>query len=996
LLLAGQLAWGGTLAKADEMPIRVYKTADGLARDEVLSIRRDSRGYLWFGTAEGLSIFDGYQFTNFTTADGLPNSAVHDTLETRDGQYWVATHGGLCRFDPKPASGKHCVPYRFGEGVQSNRVNRLLERRDGSLWAGTEGGLWRLTRAGGKFSAERVPLPSGAGRIERVVGLAEDRGGTLWVASDKLFAIDAGGSITHLKGAEGLADVGLLDVIADVRGGVWAATTGGITRVVAEGCGFRVAGVYRKPHTAINRFLRLFQTADGKLWAAGWGFFEFLPEEAARERVFRRVAEIVPETYFFAIAEDADGNLWVAGSGAVKVTRHNFTRFSQADGLHSLYLNALTEDRDRHVCAIVGHGKQRMLHVFDGNRFLSVDPYLPKGFEFGWGDSQTTFQDHAGEWWVPTQNGLLRFAAPAHLDDLARTPPKRIYTKSDGLPNNFVLISFEDSRHDIWIGLYGGLARWDRKTGNLQRFGVADGLPPVTEGPVALGTPQFFTEDRDGNIWVGFHPEGIARFRQGRFQFLSVVDGVPEGQIGWLYPDHLGRLWIGSNFGGAARIDEVSSLRPTFHTYSTAQGLSSNMVHALVEDQAGRMYLCGGRGVDRLEPESGRISHFTAADGLPPGIIEYALRDRDGALWFASNKGLSRYVPELDRIAPPQTPLIRQLSVAGEAISVSALGESEISGLRLGPAQNNLRIEFGSLNFRSGEVLRYQYRLRGSDAGWSPPAVERTVTYSALAPGTYEFAVRAINGDGLASARAATIAFVIVPPVWRRTWAIACELALLALAIYAAHWYRVRQLLAVERIRMRLASDLHDDIGSGLAEIALLSELAVAQPRSAGEIATRLGDRARQLREGMSEIVWSVDPRQRSLEELTGKIRQTVYSMLETNGRRVKFEGPDPHGIAGIAVPPERARQVLLICREAITNIARHSGASEVSVRMELDSGMLLLDVRDNGRGFDPEASYSGMGLRNLRRRAAEAGGTLTIESAPGKGTGVKVRLPMR
>jgi ligand-binding sensor domain-containing protein/two-component sensor histidine kinase len=996
ILWAALWTWGAWRANAGEMPIRIYTVADGLARDEVHSIRRDSRGYLWFGTAEGLSIFDGYQFTNFGMADGLPNRSVHDVLETRNGEYFVATYGGLCRFDPKPVSGKHCVPFRFGEGVFASEINRLLEGRDGSVWAGTEGGLWRLTRTGEGLSAERVPITSREGVALRIFGLAEDRKGRMWAASsDGLFVVE-NGNITRIGRSEGLADDFVPDIMEDAQSRIWASTANGICQIAAERGRFAVVGVYRRSDSRNQRFIRLLQTADTKLWAAGYGLFEFRPEEGSGERVFQRVAQIVPETFFSSIAEDGDGNLWAAGPGAVKITRHHFTRFSQADGLRSLRFHALAEDRNRHVFAVTSDDAHNTVHIFDGTRFRPVDPYLPNGFVYGWGESQITFQDHRGEWWVPTDNGLLRFAAPAHVAGLTRNPPKNVYTKAEGLQNDEVLLLFEDSRRDIWIGVFRGLARWNRKTGNIQKFGPGDGLPLVTERPATLGTPQFFAEDREGDIWVGFHPEGLARYRQGRFQFYSEADGVPKGEIGWLYPDHLGRLWIASNNGGAARLDDVASVRPTFHTYSTAQGLSSSQVHALVEDRAGHIYLCGGRGVDRLDPESGRIRHFTVADGLPPGGIQYALRDRDGALWFASNKGLSRYMPEPDRVAPPQTPSIRQLHIAGEAVPVAAMGETEVSRLRLGPAQNNLRIEFGSLNFRSGEVLRYQYLLRGADAKWSPPADERTVTYSGLAPGTYEFAVRAINGDGLASARAATVAFVIVPPLWRRSWAIAIEMGMLALAIYAAHWYRLRQLLQVERIRMRLASDLHDDIGSGLAEIALLSEVVVAQPRSAVEIATRLGDRARQLREGMSEIIWSVDPRQRSLDDLAGRIRQSVYSMLETNGRRVIFEGPEPRAAEGVAIPPERARQVLLISREAITNVARHSGASDVSVRMKLDSGVLIFDVKDNGRGFDSNASYSGMGLRNLRRRAAEAGGDLTIDSCLGEGAHVEARLPLR
>jgi signal transduction histidine kinase/streptogramin lyase len=740
----------------------------------------------------------------------------------------------------------------------------------------------------------------------------------------------------------------------------------------------------------------LFQSADGKLWAPGKGLFQFDPDAAPNQPPVRRVANPFPGTLVGPIGEDRDGNLWIGGGGAIKVTRHGFTRFSRSDGLRSFYSAALIEDRAGRVCFIVSDAERRTIHVWEGGKFTPVDFYLPPGFTYGWGDAQITFQDHTGEWWTPTANGLLRFAAPAHITDLAHTPPKKIYTKRDGLPGQVVLRLFEDSRGDIWIGVYRGFARWDRKTGQIRSYGVADGLPLVTERPASLGTPLYITEDRQGDIWVGFYPHGLARYHDGKFQFYSEADGLPKGQINWIYSDHLGRLWIASSQGGAARIDNLNATRPFSRTYTTAQGLSSNQIYTIVEDREGRIYLGGGRGVDRLNPDSGNVRHFTTVDGLPPVRVQHSLRDRSGTLWFASGFGLSRYVPEPDSAASPAAPLIRRLRIAGRPVSISELGESEISGLRLGAAQNNLRIEFGSLNFRSGEVLRYQYRLSGADVDWSLPSDERTVNYSNLTPGNYEFAVRAINGDGLVSASAAAIRFVIVPPLWRRGWAIALELCLLALAIYVAHWYRLRQLLQVERIRTRLASDLHDDIGSGLAEIAITSEVAVADPNSARDIASRIGDRARNLREGMSDIVWSVDPRERSLADVISRIRQSVYGMLESNGRRVEFEAPENELAAAIALAPDRARHLLLICREMLTNIARHAGASEASFRIRLDSDALMIDVRDNGRGFNTEAAYTGMGLRNLQRRASEAGGDLVIDSSPGSGTRIRVRLPLR
>ncbi|MBZ5617612.1 MAG: hypothetical protein LAQ69_02585, partial [Acidobacteriia bacterium] len=564
LMRAVWVVLGSWLAAAEDLPVRAYTTADGLARDSVSSIRRDSRGYLWFGTAEGLSIFDGYQFTNYTTADGLPNRAVTDVLETRAGEYWIATYRGICRFDPKATTGKHCIPYQFSQGVLAGQVNRLIERRDGSIWAGTEGGLWRLTRNGDGFSAERVPLPSPEVDNLRIFSLFEDRDGRLWAGShDGLFVIESGGRTTRIGRSDRAKDF-FGNVTEDFQGRIWAATSYGICRIAEQGGRFAVAGVYLNRSVLNQTMITILQTADGKLWVGGWGLFEFQPDESASGSVFHPVATW-PDTFIYSIAEDADGNLWAAGPGAIKVTRHNFTRFSKDDGLFSLRMHALTQDREGRVCAISSSEGRLTLHVFQGGKFVPVDPYRPPGINYAWGDSQITFQDHTGEWWVPTFNGLLRFRAPVHVTDLARTPPQNIYTKRDGLPDDRVLLLFEDSRQDVWIGVARGLARWNRKTGEIQQYGVADGLPLMSERPPALGTPRFFAEDRRGDLWVGFDPYGLARFRGGRFEFYSDAEGLPKGEIGWICSDHLGRLWMASTEGGVALISNggQSSFSPS-------------------------------------------------------------------------------------------------------------------------------------------------------------------------------------------------------------------------------------------------------------------------------------------------------------------------------------------------------------------------------------------------------------------------------------------------
>jgi len=858
---------------------------------------------------------------------------------------------------------------------------------------GTDDGVWRLKRDTAKIQGEAMPLPWPPAEGRQVNALLEDRKGTVWVGTeDGLYALWASGEATRLSKAPGVSRIVIRSLLEDSRGRLWAGTHFGLLAIVPDPRARSriVAHLYWK-----NIAIAMFQTSDGKLWVGSSGLFEFQPDAADPRDKFRSVTPSLAGGFVFSMAEDLDHNLWVVSdaTGVSKIIRHGFSSFAGADGLKGFRIHGLTTNSRGDLYVIAGFDSHT-IHRFDGKRFVSVDPWVPPGYSFAWGETQIAFEDHAGEWWVPGQ-GLLRYAAVAHLADLARYPPKETYTRKQGLPADVVLRIFEDSRGDIWIGCFEGLARWQRKDDRIQAFTADEVLGGTTDRPPRMVTPFFFAEDTHGSIWIGMFPFGLARFRDGHFDFFSVADGLPPGRISGLYVDHLGRLWIASSYGGAGRIDETEAVHPTFHTYTTAQGLSSNQVFSIAEDRSGLVYLSGGRGVDRLDVATGTIRSFNLGEGIPAYEAHQILRDNTGALWFGSGYGLSRYIPEPESLRRPEPPLIRRISIQGKAFPVSDLGESVLSTLTLGPGQNNLRIEFASLHFSFGEVLRYQYRLEGADKDWSTLTDQRTVNYANLAPRSYRFVVRAVNGDGLFSATNATVSFTIVPPFWRSWWFVAVALGATVSLLYAGYRYRLQQAVAIERIRTRLASDLHDDIGSGLVEIAITSEIARAQPSSGTDLLQQVGDRARQLRDSISDIVWSVDPRHDYLGDLVARIRQSTFSLLECNGRQVEFHAPEEKAVSGIWLAADRRRHLLLVCKEALTNVARHAGASRVSVCLSLHERTLTLEVRDNGRGFDPEVSHAGLGLRSMKRRSGEVGGRLTVESAPGNGTCLVFSLPL-
>lgn len=223
---------------------------------------------------------------------------------------------------------------------------------------------------------------------------------------------------------------------------------------------------------------------------------------------------------------------------------------------------------------------------------------------------------------------------------------------------------------------------------------------------------------------------------------------------------------------------------------TSEDGLSSDQVTCITEDDWGRIYLGTGRGIDRLDPETGRIKHYSSADGLPDNFIKVSFRDRRGTLWFGTLHGLARLVPVKDPPAEPPPILITGLRAGNTVHPVSEFGTAEISNIELGPSENRFQVEFVSLSFSSGETLRYQYKLEGADKDWGAPTLQRTVDYASLAPGTYRFLVRAINADGIASAQPATISFRALPPIWRRWWFITLAALLVLSGAFSVVRYR--------------------------------------------------------------------------------------------------------------------------------------------------------------------------------------------------------------
>jgi two-component sensor histidine kinase len=416
-----------------------------------------------------------------------------------------------------------------------------------------------------------------------------------------------------------------------------------------------------------------------------------------------------------------------------------------------------------------------------------------------------------------------------------------------------------------------------------------------------------------------------------------------------------------------------------------------------VEDRWGRIYVAGGRGIDRLDPTPNGAAvtkHFTTADGLAGGNMQAAYADRDGNLWFGTTLGLSRLVPEPD---PPQSAphvLISGLRIRGVPYPLSDLGVEHLSGIRLNPDQTQVEIGFLALQFAAGEAPRYQYMLADADKDWGPLSTERTVSYASLKPGSYRFLVRAVNSAGIAGSAPASVAFTILPPVWLRWWfQVLCACATLSV-LYALHRGRLKRLLQMERLRTSIAMDLHDDIGASLSQIAAVSE-ALSQRGDADdryrEPLSQIAMDSREMVGSMSDLVWAINPRHDHLQDLVQRMRRFASDLLTARDMEFRFSAPS----SSLRLSVEQRRHIFLIFKEAVNNVARHSGCTGAEAGLTLEADTLVLRVHDNGRGLDTQQAGRGNGLGDMRARAKALGGEVEIDGGRDGGTTVTLRVPL-
>lgn len=971
-------------------------------------------------TPERLSA--SYHSQTWTTEQGLPGDTVRAVVQTRDGYLWAATQAGLARFDGVrfKVFGKQNEP-----AFRTDECNVLLEGSDGSLWVGTiGGGLMRYRDGRFETYGRAEGLPT-----DVVNSLYEDHEGRLWITSYEALTLFEGGRFKTFSTADGGASVYAVPFRQDAEGRVWCFRSRGLNLSTRGALLFYKDGALHEGEEAsrlspfgFGSHLSAFEGRGASFWVNDTASHTLSRFDGAQDAAVRVAyeADALPSTGY----EDARGDLWFAS------TRHEL-RLAREGRVYAVTegpwpggsVNALYADREGNLWVGSSGGLTRLRPM----PFRAYTTAEGLSNETVW----TIFEDTRGDIWVGTNNGVNRlrddkFTVYGARDRMAASGAVsitedregrlwfastlgltsydgrefRAYARGEGLLNENVRAVYTDSRGRLWVGTVGGLHLFEG--GRFRAFTTADGL--------SHNNVLFVFEDGAANLWVGT-PAGLNRLRDdGRFDVFTKKDGLGSDIVISAREASDGSLWFGAVGGGVARMRAGK-----FVSVTSAAGLGDDTVTTILEDDAGGLWMGSTRGVLRVSLKElnafadGRARSVSCvtygkADGLPTtdcsgGTQPAGWRSRDGRLWFPTSKGFAVVDPAaLRRNELPPPVVVESLVVDREPRPLGA------GAVELQPGSRAVEFHFTALSFVDPSKVKFRYRLEGFERDWVEAGARREAFYTNLPPGTYRFLVLASNDDGVWNEQGAELRFTLRPYFYQTIWFyLSCALVAAGM-MWVVHRVRVRQLrrefVAVLNERNRIARELHDTLAQGFTSVSMQLEAVSAKMGGGGEAAREHLNQARLLvRSSLAEARRSVrDLRSEWLDG--GDLADALSGMARqlTAGADVRVEvsvtGTSRH------LPEPVEKTLLRVGQEALTNAVRHASPASVRVRLDYEEARVRLEVCDDGRGFPSEASGrergGGFGLRGMRERVEQAGGTLDVRSREGAGTEVSATLPLR
>jgi ligand-binding sensor domain-containing protein/signal transduction histidine kinase len=801
---------------------------EGLSQSSVRTIFQDSRGFLWFGTEDGLNRYDGYTFKVYKPDPDDPNSLsdrwITAVVEDKDGSLWIGTRlGGLNRFDPRTEKFTHFFHSgRNSVSVSDNHINVLYLDKDDNLWVGTSKGLDLFDRTTNTFKHYKPPEQGGSTE-KNITAIYQDHRGRYWVGTTasglNRFYPRNHVFVPYLYNQNNpntLSHSHVTAIVEDKNNVLWVGTRNGLNRFEPDTIQFDRFFHSESDSASIadNMINALYIDSTGNLWIGTMNGLDRLGTKGEGFIHYRNdptFSKSLSYDHVLSIYEDRGGVLWFGTytGGANKYDRQhdNFSYYRH----DPKFPNTLSGNTifpiyvDKKGYAWIGTSNTG-LNRFNWNTGQVIryqhDSENPNTISSNKVLSIT--QDYDGILWIGTGEGLDRF-------DLETSTFKH-YQREPANPNslsaNSVYDIYVDRRNTIWIGTTNGLDRFDRRTESFIHY------RPETNNSNSLsgGSINAIYEDQEGHLWIGTFDSGLNRFNPKtgeftRFRFdAQNKQSLSNDSIQSIYQDSKGRLWIGTAGGG---LNLYHPETESFTYYLEKDGLPNGVVYGILEDENGYLWMSTNFGISRFDPENETFQNFDAGDGLQSNEFNsfaYA-RGIDGELYFGGINGLTVFYPSNIDNSPfvPQVTLT-SLTQGDDPIATDSSIETT-QNVTLRWPQNSLEFEFAALAYNQPNKNQYAYVLEGFDSNWHFIGTKRDGRYTNLPGGEYTLLLKASNSDGIWSETPVRIKVTVIPPFWQTLW-FQVLLVVVAVAVVAGG-FRLRTKTIQERNRQleRLVRD---------------------------------------------------------------------------------------------------------------------------------------------------------------------------------------------
>ncbi|MFQ6676418.1 MAG: two-component regulator propeller domain-containing protein [Fidelibacterota bacterium] len=1052
----------------------------GLSQSTVTSIVHDRRGFMWFGTEDGLSVYDGYEFEvyRYDASDphSIPDNMVSSLYEDGDGMIWIGMgNGALCRVDPVTR-----IIDRYGN--LPNEARAIVQDNAGKLWIGTFGaGVYRFDPVTKTFTHHAHDPDNGSSLSSSFVqALYRDRSDNVWAGTvnglNRLVSQETKSWVRYFHDPvdpNSLSDSDVRSILQLSDGRLWIGTLGGINELKQEESERFVRYTERDyPGFRGDDVQALWEDDSGIVWIGtfhGLKRFDKKREEFVTYQHDLGDPGSISGDNITCLFQDRSGLLWIGTrGGGVSVLDRKGKKFlhythnpNDPNSLSHPGVRGIYEDQDG-ILWVGGYGGLNRIDRETG-QVIHYGANTTNGHGLNTDLVYAIIGDTRNDTilWIGSEgDGLYRFHK--------KSGKVRHYLRYDMgarrsnveyvLSSNFVFDLYMDSGETLWLATGGGLNRLNTTTNEITYYRHDPDDPKSLSG----NDTRVIYEDRSRSLWIGTDANGLSRLSWNdgegeefiRFQHIPEdPESVSSNRIKSIYQDRTGTLWIGTGGAGLNRFDRVTE---TFKHYTEEDGLPSDVVYGILEDDDGNLWLSTNRGLSRFDPQTGEFRNYDLYDGLQSNEFNTAsyFKSRSGEMFFGGINGLNAFHPEKIReyeYIPPV--VITDFQIFNESVPVGEMADgrsilqshiSETDEIDLSYEDDVISFEFAALSYAAPGNNKYAYKMEGFDKDWVyTDAGRRFATYTHLPPGNYLFRVKGSNQDGVWNEAGTSLKITVTPPPWKTWWAYAIYVILFLTTGPSLYFWRVNQLKkrdrrqretiarlreidglraeamesqekyqrarekfarqlieSQEQERKRISAEMHDALGQDLLILKNLALMALepgSKPSHVEGYLTKISQGASDAIEEVRKIARLLRPYQLDRLGLAKALESILVTASDSSQIRFSYDIDRLDGF----FHPDQEIHIYRILQECVSNIIKHSDASEALVMARKNGDSLTLTIKDDGKGFDREQLHSershelGFGLSGIAERVRILGGKFEITSSPGEGTVLSIVVPI-